>query len=99
MSSAGVFGPIVGLALSLGLGNMMVIKNLSEPIRIVMPNKGKLPEPKSFDAYCELMRTVHLVECRENTSIIILKIRPWFNNFTGNLFVFMNKGMYILFSY
>ena len=92
-SSSSIHGDMMGLALTDGHGKNAKIKNLVEPIRLVIPNTEKMPEIRSYHAYCELMRLVHLVNCLTNASNIILKVKPWQpDNFTGNLFIFMNKG-------
>lgn len=82
----------MGLGLSSGPGKKKKVENLTEPIRLVLPNKEEIPPPESYLAYCELMRTVHLVECKVNSSNLFMKLSPWYNNFTGNFFLFMNKG-------
>lgn len=91
-SSKGVMGPTLGLELSAGLGKKKKVQNLTKPIRLVIPNIDPLPVPESHTAYCELMRVVHLVKCDVNTSSLFLKMKPKDDNFTGNLFAFMNKG-------
>lgn len=92
-SSKGVMGPTLGLELSAGLGKKKKVQNLTKPIRLVIPNIDPLPVPESHTAYCELMRVVHLVKCDVNTSSLFLKMKPKDDNFTGNLFAFMNKGI------
>ena len=73
-SRTSIFGGTLGLELSTGLGRKMSVKNLSEPIRLVIPNKTPVPEGKSYVGYCTLMKNIHLIVNDVNESVIILKV-------------------------
>jgi len=88
-----VHGGTRGLSLSAGIGNKKKVANLTKPIRLVLPNNEVIPPPETHIAYCEIMRVVHLVECKENQSNIFMKMKPFYDNFTDHLFIFMNKGI------
>ena len=92
-SASSVFGGTKGLSLSAGIGKKKKVANLTKPIRLVLPNNDEIPAPALHNAYCEIMRVVHLVECKENQSNIFMKMKPTAHNFTDKLFIFMNKGM------
>ena len=87
------------MTLSGGMGKTKKVENLTEPIRIVIPNKNPPPAPRTYNAWCTLMQTVHLVPSEVNESVIILHIKPnpvQHPNFTVDgeigFFAFMNKG-------
>ena len=88
---------MLSLKLSTGFGEVKNFQNLTEPIRIVIPNKTPVPEPEpSNEAYCSLMKKIHLLPCKVNESVIILQIKPQLNGSEGEgvkLFAFMNNGM------
>lgn len=100
MSQKAVHGGTLGLGLSAGLGQDKAVQNLTEPIRLVIPNTSPVPLPKTYHAYCQLMLNVHLIVADVNESIIIMKIKPNLEsspNVTDgelSIFAFMNKGLY-----
>ena len=88
------------MTLSGGMGNTKKVENLTEPIRIVIPNKAGIPEPQTYNAYCTIMPNVHLVDSKVNESVIIMHIKPNVQqsaNYTIEgeigIFAFMNKGI------
>ena len=96
-SKYAVFGDMLGLRLSYGLGKMKEVENLTKSIEIVIPNKTPHPEPLQYQGYCTLMRNIHLLPCQVNESVLILQVKPHIETVKGknvNLFVFMNKGKY-----
>ena len=52
------------MTLSGGMGKTNKIANLTEPIRIVLPNNLPQPEPDSFKGYCTLMLDVHWIDAK-----------------------------------
>ena len=88
------------MGLSSGLGKKKKVENLTELIRLKIPNKTPVPTPKTYIGYCQLMLNVHLVECDVNASVIIMYIKPNLenSNITGDLhvFAFMNKGLCLI---
>ena len=93
-------GDVLGLRLSTESGREEEFKNLTETIRIVIPNKKKIAEPEPVDtAYCSLMKKIHSLDCKVNESVLILHVKPHFYGNDGDglkLFVFMNKGTLFL---
>ena len=83
---------MLGLSLSDKSGQRKTIANLTQPIYIVLNNTEPLPPLKNFTAYCQLMRNIHRIDANVNSSIIVAYIQPMFKNFTGNFFIFANKG-------
>ena len=79
------------------MGKEKKVENLTTPIRLVIPNKDPVPQPKTYAGYCNLMLNVHLVEATVNESNLIMLIKPNLDasNMTEevSLFVFMNKGL------
>ena len=99
ISADAVHGDTFGMTLSGGMGKTKKVENLTEPIRLVIPNKVPQPPPVSYNAYCTLMLNVHLVESKVNESVVIMHIKPnpqQNENHTieGEIgfFAFMNKG-------
>lgn len=81
--------------MSLSPGRKMIkeIKNLTDDlVRLVMPMNDKLPSPEYHTAYCELVREVHLLDCKVNSTAMMIKTVPVNKSFDGNIFIFINKG-------
>lgn len=45
----------------------------------------------NYSAYQELLPLIHVIHCEVNISVLILKLRPMHENFTGEFFIFMDK--------
>ena len=84
----------------------MTVKNLTVPVRVVIP--VKYPQPLvhdyKYEGFCRLMLNVHLVASEVNESALFIHIKPNLKPNATNatvpegevgMFVFMNKGEFI----
>lgn len=93
VTSTSVYGKTYGMSLSPGRKMIKEIKNLTDDlVRLVMPMNDKLPSPEYHTAYCELVREVHLLDCKVNSTAMMIKTVPVNKSFDGNIFIFINKG-------
>ncbi|XP_065658368.1 uncharacterized protein LOC100211692 isoform X4 [Hydra vulgaris] len=91
-SAKNIKGSVLGLSLADKNGQAKKIANLTQPIYIVLNNTEIPPPIKNFTAYCQLMRDIHRIDATVNSSVIVAYVRPVLENFTGNFFIFLNKG-------